>query len=160
MDYQIILAQPAHTEDIMDLLRKVTLDLHQKEIKQWIYPWDVEEISQDIKGENIYLITYKGTIIGTFSMNETANSRFESSTLPTDLYLYRIAITPAYQRLNLGLTLMNHICQAAKELGENIYLDCFASNEKLKSFYTTAGFEFIQDLAEEDYMMSVFKYEV
>jgi hypothetical protein len=39
-----------------------------------------------------------------------------------------------------------------------LYLDCWAGNKKLRNFYSNAGFDFIGDFPEEDYMISVFKY--
>ncbi|GAA0180924.1 hypothetical protein SH2C18_35360 [Clostridium sediminicola] len=39
------------------------------------------------------------------------------------------------------------------------YLDCWAGNEKLRTFYLKAGFDFCGDFPEDNYMSSVFKYE-
>lgn len=53
---------------------------------------------------------------------------------------------------------MNYVFEISKNNGKAIYLDCWAGNEKLKSFYSNAGFNYCGDLPEEDYKISIFKY--
>jgi hypothetical protein len=43
-------------------------------------------------------------------------------------------------------------------MNKTLYLDCWAGNEKLKEFYFNNGFEYVGDFPEEDYFISVFKF--
>lgn len=144
--------------NIVELLNRVTLRLHQKGIKQWIYPWDMREIEIDIKSKKIYVYKINDLIVGTFSLRNLEDFYFvpiESNSK----YLYRIAILPEYQGKGIGIELVKYCCNYARENKQVLYLDCWAGNKKLRSFYSSIGFELIGDFAEEDYMVSLFKFK-
>lgn len=155
---QIRLAYIQEKDIIVELLNKVTLFLHEKGINQWIYPWNPDEIGIDIQNKYTYVLIVDGKIVGTFSIKDINEFDFLSIE-PQSKYLYRIAILPEYQGKNLGIEIVNYSCQYARKLNKTLYLDCWAGNEKLRNFYSSAGFEFIGDFPEEDYMISVFKYK-
>jgi ribosomal protein S18 acetylase RimI-like enzyme len=155
--YEIRLAEKVDISAIVDLLNKVTLNLHQKNINQWTYPWDFEEISIDLK--NIYLITLNNLIVGTFSLKDMNINAALHIIKSNNLYLYRIAILPECQGKNIGLKVINYACEISKDSKKILYLDCWAGNVNLKNFYFKAGFDFCGDFPEDDYMISVFKYE-
>jgi ribosomal protein S18 acetylase RimI-like enzyme len=156
--YETRLAEKDDISIIVELLNKVTLNLHQKNINQWTYPWDFEEISIDIKNRNIYVITVDNLIVGTFSLKDMNTNSVLHIIEPNNLYLYRVAILPEYQGKNIGLEVTNYACEISRGLKKILYLDCWAGNVNLKNFYLKAGFNFCGDFPEEDYMISVFKY--
>lgn len=158
MLYEIRLAEKDDISIIVELLNKVTLNLHEKNINQWTYPWDLEEINTDIKNKNTYVITIDKLIVGTFSIKDMDINEILHISKPNNLYLYRIAILPAYQGKNIGLKAISYAFQVSRNLSKTLYLDCWAGNIKLKSFYSEAGFDYCGDFPEEDYMISVFKY--
>lgn len=158
MRCEIRLAENSDGNAIIELLNKVTLDLHGKKINQWSYPWDFEEIEIDIKNSNIYVITLDNLILGTFSLKEWDYNKLFHSTALKDLYLYRIAVLPEYQGRNVGVKVIEHACGISKIMGKELYLDCWAGNIKLKNFYLKAGLEYVGDFSENDYMVSVFRY--
>ena len=73
-------------------------------------------------------------------------------------YFSRIAILPEYQGNNLGLVLMDFACSFAIEVNKTIYLDCWAGNEKLKGFYLNNGFAYQGNFPEDDYFISILKF--
>jgi len=157
MNYNIKIAKIDDTSLIVELLNCVTLNLHKKNINQWTYPWNINEIEDEINKKHIYIFTKELKIIGTFSLKDIdENFIFIKS---SGIYLYRIAILPEYQGKNIGKEIINYACEYSKDLNKLSYLDCWAGNEKLRKFYTEVGFDFIGDFPEEDYMVSVFKYE-
>jgi len=157
--YEIRLADKDDIRTIVELLNNVTLCLHQKNINQWTYPWDSEEIVIDIKNRNIYVITIDKLIVGTFSLKDMDTNVVLHISEPNNLYLYRIAILPQYQGKNVGLKVIKYACETSINSRKKLYLDCWSGNDKLKIFYSKAGFDFCGDFPEEDYMISVFKYE-
>lgn len=159
MEVEIKLAERSNANSIVELLNIVTLRLHRKNIKQWTYPWDFKEIEKDIKSRNIYKITKNQLIIGTFSIKDIGTKTWLPDSNAKALYLYRIAILPEYQRKNIGQQIIDFAFQISRDSKKTVYLDCWAGNEKLREFYTKSGFEFCGDFPEEDYMVSVFKYE-
>lgn len=158
MLYEIRLAGEDDVRIIVELLNKVTLNLHQKNINQWTYPWNFEEINIDIKNKNTYVITTDKLIVGTFSIKDMGINMVLDISKPYNLYLYRIAILPRYQGKNIGLKVVNYAFQVSRNLRKTLYLDCWAGNIKLRKFYSKAGFDYCGNFQEEDYMISVFKY--
>lgn len=159
MVHEIRLAEKNDVSSIVELLNKVTLNLHQKNINQWVYPWNSEEINMDIINRNIYVIVEDNLIIGTFSLKIVSINAVIPIIKSNNLYLYRIAILPEYQGKNIGLKLIDYACKISRDSKKILYLDCWAGNINLKNFYLNAGFYFCGNFPEEDYMISVFKYE-
>ena len=155
---EIKLAEINNLDNIVELLNKVTLHLHEKGINQWVYPWNRREIERDIEEAYMYVLAIDDSIIGTFSLKDIDN--FDALFVePNSKYLYRIAILPEYQGKKLGVEIVNFACDYSRNLKRVLYLDCFAGNKKLRNFYSKSGFNFMGDYPEEDYMISVFKYE-
>lgn len=141
--------------NIINLLNKATLHLHEKGINQWDYPWNPNEIKQEINSGHVYVISENDLITGTFSImsiDELSTADIEKKSG----YLYRIALFPEYQGKSLGLKIINYASDYLKKLNKPLYLDCWAGNERLKSFYKNAGFEYLGDYPEKDYFISVF----
>lgn len=159
MESEIKLAEKDNISTIVELLNTVTLDLHRKSINQWTYPWDFKQIEMDIKNKNTYMITIDNLIVGTFSIKSIDANLWFPTIKTSNLYLYRIAILSEYQGKNIGLQIIRYACKISRDSKKTLFLDCWAGNKKLKNFYKKAGFDFCRDFSEEDYMISVFKYE-
>lgn len=155
---QIKLAELRDKDIVVELLNSVTLYLHKKGINQWVYPWNPDEIKDDMENSRIYLLMADDTLAGTFSIKDTDNIDV-SLIEPENKYLYRIAILPEYQGKKLGLDIIKFSLDYARRAGKFLYLDCWAGNQKLRSFYSNAGFNFIGIDPENDYTISVFVSE-
>jgi ribosomal protein S18 acetylase RimI-like enzyme len=151
-------AEIKNKDSIVKLLNEVTLHLHEKGINQWSYPWNSDKIEQDIKARHVYVLLIDDLICGTFSLKDMDNRDFPLFD-PNSKYLYRIAILPEYQGMNLGKQILNYIFKCSENFDQAVYLDCWAGNKKLRSFYSNSGFEFEGDFPEEDYFISIFKYQ-
>jgi ribosomal protein S18 acetylase RimI-like enzyme len=151
-------AEIKNTDSIVELLNEVTLHLHVKGINQWSCPWNSDKIELDIKDGHVYVLLIDDLICGTFSLKDMDNRDFPLFN-PNSKYLYRIAILPEYQGMNLGTQILNYVCKCSENFDQAVYLDCWAGNKKLRSFYSNAGFEFKGDFPEEDYFISIFKYQ-
>lgn len=155
---QIRSAEIKDADSIAYILNKVTLHLHKKGINQWDYPWSYEKIEEDINSGHVYVISAEDLIIGTFSIKITdkiSTAEIEKGSI----YLYRIAILPEYQGKNAGIKIINYTFEYSRKLNKPLYLDCWNRNEKLKSFYKNAGFDYLGDYPEEDYFISVFMFK-
>lgn len=144
-------------ERVLGILNKVTLDLHAKGILQWDYPWDADRLASEIQMNYVYVLLKNEQIVGTFCIKEID----ELSELKIDYrsnYLYQIAIIPDYQGNKLGSVITDFACSYAKEVNKTLYLDCWAGNEKLKGFYSNNGFAYQGDFPQDDYFISIFKF--
>lgn len=143
-------------QKLIALLNEVTLNLHNKNINQWDYPWTKEMLEEDIQHNNLYKVVYEDNLIATFSMKHLEEN--ETILIKSDVnYLYRIAILPENQGKGVGKEILNYCFKNLNE--RDIYLDCWAGNDRLKDFYLKEGLKYIGDEKEEDYYISVFKYK-
>nr|WP_283164714.1 GNAT family N-acetyltransferase [Lysinibacillus sp. Bpr_S20] len=138
-------------------MNEVTLNLQQKGIHQWEYPWDNIKIKNQIKNNFLYILIVAEEIIGTFCINDIENIN-EFSLDDKGKYLSQIAILSKFQGKNIGSAITKFACVFANGLDKTLYLDCWAGNEKLKQFYSRNGLEYIGDFPEENYFVSIFKY--
>ena len=154
---RIRLAMINEKKQVLDILNKVTLDLHQKGIKQWDYPWQANKCGVDIKKNYAYVLLIEDKIVGTFFIKDI-DCLSEFKILSKSKYLYQIAILPEYQRNNLGSVILIFACSLATDIKKTIFLDCWSENDKLKKFYVKNGFEILGDFPEENYFITIFKY--
>lgn len=136
------------TVKLKELLDIVTMDLLERDIFQWQYPWDTTFLSKEISQNEVFGIFKNEELIGSFSMKK----------IDSIYYFYRLAISPYFQGNGETKNIMDFLNQHYPDQTE-IYLDCYYKNEKLKTLYTALGFVYIKDLPEEDYNVSVFHYQ-
>ncbi|MEH7445018.1 GNAT family N-acetyltransferase [Bacillus sp. JJ1122] len=153
---RITLANVDDYKKLVYVLNESALDLHNKGIKQWDYPWNENEILSQIKSSYLYTFSVDEQLIGTFGIKDI-DSLSVCQIQPNSQYLYQLAILPEYQSKGYGRAIINWACVYARETDRSLYLDCWAGNEKLKSFYQENGFHYEGDFPEEDYYISVFK---
>ena len=156
---EIRLANNNYRGIIVEILNTVTLSLKQKNINQWTYPCDPKKLELDIKNKNTYVLVSEDVTIGIFSLKNLGINSWVSNVHQNDLYLYQIAILPEYQGKNIGRIIIDYSCKISRDTKKTLYLDCWAGNEKLKNFYIKAGLDYCGDFPEEDYKISVYKYE-
>lgn len=140
------------------LLNETVADLHRRGIRQWESPWDSEEICREIGQGRVWAAWGGGTLAGTFSLKplESAGWLPDSAKPGGQWYLYRVEMHPSRQGKGEGRTLVQFACQLAKAAKKDLYLDCWAGNDALRRFYTSAGFDTIGIFPEENYKISVF----
>ncbi|CAG9610609.1 GNAT family N-acetyltransferase [Pseudoneobacillus rhizosphaerae] len=154
---QIRLAKMNDLQKILSILNEATLDLQQKGIDQWDYPWNKNKIVNQIKNNSSYVLLDDDKIIGTFCITDIDHINEFSVNVGSN-YLSQIAILPMFQGRKFGSEITNFSCSFAKEQNKTLYLDCWAGNEKLKEFYLRNGLKYIGDFPEGDYFISIFKY--
>ncbi|KAH8695749.1 hypothetical protein GQ44DRAFT_719371 [Phaeosphaeriaceae sp. PMI808] len=71
-------------------------------------------------------------------------------------YLHSFMLEPTKQRKGLGVHALTHVIEQIKPTQGTIFLDCWAGNNKLRDFYTRAGFTLRRILQEHDYEVAVF----
>ena len=148
---EIRLARKEEIKDIVFVLSAASLALLNKGVNQWDYPWDENQLMEQVG--YLYVASIDGKIIGTFGIKNLKDWHVHGA----GKYLYQLALLPEYQGKGYGAALASWACQLARVSGEELHLDCWAGNEKLKKFYSWNGFEYVGDFPEQDYYISVFK---
>lgn len=75
---------------------------------------------------------------------------------PGSCYLFELAVEPAYQGQGIGQKLLE---EAKLRTAGTLYLDCWAGNEKLRDYYTGAGWKEAGVYPVNDYEICVFQTE-
>lgn len=157
--HKIIRAKHLHLEDIILVLNEATRNLLEKGIQQWDYPWDKSIIEEEILNGQAYVVLDEDSLVGVFFIRTIEGDDYPTVMKDNQLYLYRIAVRPDYQSQGVGQEICGAAFSIAKEANKIIYLDCWEGNSKLKAFYSNFGFVYCGDFPEEDYWISVFKFE-
>lgn len=156
-DITVELAGKNSLHKIVKILDGVTENLLEKGIDQWEYPWDEKVIIKDLLSNRVFVVNYKEQPIATFSIkdiNDCDNPYYKNM---RGKYLYRLAVLPSVQGLGLGGEILAYIREDYDFTHNDLYLDCWNGNDKLKEFYLRAGFRYVGDFPEDDYYISVFK---
>jgi len=158
-DLNIKQASTRDLANILTILNETTLNLNQKGIMQWDYPWCEAEVLADIELNRAYLLsTNDDDAIATFFIK----GKVSLSTLtlePDSMYLNQIAILPEYQGQNIGSYIIDYVKHLARIKGKPLYLDCWAGNEKLIEFYSSNGFKNLGNYPEGDYFVTILKHD-
>ncbi|MBN1410391.1 MAG: GNAT family N-acetyltransferase [Spirochaetales bacterium] len=145
---------------LASLLTDVTRYLHQKRLKQWLEPWDENQLVNEIKNHQVFIIRMKNEIRATFSLSREgfpweSHPGISVNDVP---YFYRFAVDTDLIGTGIGSKILPEIEHFIKnKLGiEQIRLDCWAGNNKLKDFYLNNGYSCLGDIPEKDYKISLF----
>ena len=152
----IVLANESYAYEIYYILSKAKEKLHKKGIEQWKEGWDINDIKKKCKLGLFYVFYDKGNIIGCYSIEKNANIEWIENKEKEYTYLSLLCLLPDYQGKGLGKVLLQSAFENSTKI---IYLDCWAGNNKLKTFYESNGFKYIKDTKENDYFISIFKKE-
>ncbi|MDC3425100.1 GNAT family N-acetyltransferase [Aquibacillus sp. 3ASR75-11] len=110
---------------LLYILNAVTLDLQQKGINQWDYPWDEDDIFNQIRNHYSYVLLLDEKIIGTFCINNIENINGLSVEVGSK-YLSQIAILPKYQGRNFGSKITEYACSLAVFVNIVVAFYCFS----------------------------------
>ena len=152
----IVLANESNAYEIYYILSKAKEKLNKKGIEQWKEGWDINDIKKKCKLGLFYVFYDKGNIIGCYSIEKNANIEWIENKEKEYTYLSLLCLHPDYQGKGLGKVLLQSAFENSTKI---IYLDCWAGNNKLKTFYESNGFKYIKDTKENDYFISIFKKE-
>lgn len=148
----------ATTEDfgaVLNILEMAALKLLAKDVHQWEYPWDENEVKSYIETDSFYITCADNQAVGCFGLKPFENNPFADD--KNGLYLYHLAVHPQHSATGLSQKICRWIQRYAKNNGVTVYFDCWAGNDFLKKFYSENGFEYMGDFPEEDYYVSAFK---
>lgn len=151
--FEVAVAEPNETEEIMSLLIETAEWLKSKGSTQWnglLNGYDSHDTAHAIQQGNVFIFK-KDTDIAGLVMLLSKPSKWdiqlwEDRAHDTDgaVYLHRLAVGRKYASTGLGQSILNWcthgITFTDKEL---MRLDCVAENDILNSFYTRNGYVYV-----------------
>ena len=153
--YQVSHAIEKDAYEIYYILSKAREKLERKGIKQWSEGWDIEEIIKKCNQSKFYVMKDKNRIIGCYVLDPDYDSPWFKQLKTDSIYLSTICLLPEYQGKGIGKELIQTAISSSQN--KTIYLDCWNGNDKLKEIYKQNGFEYVEDVPENDYQISIFK---
>ena len=125
-------------------------------IDQGIYQWNEHYPSEDafktdIAREELYVLFEAGALIGTIALSTFMDPEYESVGWLTpnenNLYVHRLAITPACQGKGFAQELMSFAESFARKAHfTSIRLDTFSQNKRNQTFYEQRGYTRLEEV--------------
>ena len=137
-------ARPDQVNDVLGVLDEAAAWLEEQGITQWPARFEQSWIEDAIHQGETWLVEADGTIGATVTVDwsDPAWSDVGGSAA----YLHRMAVRR--QERGLGAVILAWAAEIARQHGRDaLRLDCVASNDRLRAYYETAGFDYRGDVA-------------
>ncbi len=137
---------------ILELTRACGVHLADQGIHQWNEHYPTEnEFKTDIARGELYVLFVKDSIIGVIALSTIMDSEYKSiswlSPNEKNLYVHRLAITPAFQGKGFAQQLMSFAeAYARNEHFTSIRLDTFSQNKRNQEFYEKRGYTRLEEV--------------
>ena len=132
---------------IMKIIKEAIVHMEEQGIFMWNeeYP-TVDDISQDISKQDLYVAMQDEEIIAFYVLNTECNEDYFQADWKYDsdttCILHRLCVSPAVQHQGVGRRMMEHIeAQAVNEGYRSMRLDVFDGNPGAQKLYASRGFE-------------------
>ncbi len=160
--------RPATTSDIAYiayLSARIQAKLTASGSQQQIGPVPTAQVASQVAAETAYLLVEGDELLGSVFVEPLTEQMLPDIPRPpqvangTPLYfLSKLMIEPQMQGYGLGSLLLDAAKEVVAKSGGILLLDCWAGNDKLRAFYTTAGFKLYGLFPEGDFEISVFTW--
>lgn len=138
---EISIAQLNDNRAVLTMLNQVTLDLIEKGIRQWRYPWSALTIKQQVSLQKRYLLKESAQLIGSFNLGSAI--QVDEISLPErSLVLAEIVLDPLQQGIGYSQEVFKYCIQQADEHGLDLYLASPTENTKLTKLFKQYHFDF------------------
>ena len=153
---------------IIDLIERVQQKLIDSGSLQQIGPVTSAMVADLVGKGNVHILAEPGRRLGSVFVEPVTRENFpyveqwELTETGCSLWFLRtLAIEPAKQGRGLGYIFLDGIKSYVASLPQPamLFLDCWAGNDKLRAFYTRAGFQLHGVYPTEDFSVAVFCYQ-
>ncbi len=148
---KVSLAGLADRDPILLILEEASEWLLSKGIRQWLPgSFPLEVIDGRIARGELYLGRIDGEPAGTYTLLWSDPEIWGEQ--PSNAgYVHSLAVSRAHAGCGLGQELLRHAEQVVAGTGRRyLRLDCWSGSEKLRGYYTRAGFRHVGDRDIED----------
>jgi len=139
--------RPGGTSDVgrlMQLFEEARRWHREMRVAEWPL-FEPELVLDDLNQERVFVLLKDIHIVGSVTVNETDPHVWHDQA--PALYIHRLVVSRALKGGNLGRLMVGRVDQIACEQGKRyLRLDCWSSNERLKSYYENIGFTQIGDM--------------
>lgn len=172
MDASIRPALPCQVNDILELGKRVLSDLASHGRENELAPLLTENVESAISQSRVFVYESMGAVVGCAfvkpievlerlypeSRQAGLVSRISVAGATPLIYLHSIMVEPTRQGNKIGSRLVMYVCDVARDhyLASTIFLDCFATNARLRCFYESLGFSLLDVVPEMTWEIAVF----
>ncbi|MBD1372100.1 GNAT family N-acetyltransferase [Hazenella sp. IB182357] len=144
---EFVQAKETQIDELIQIYKQNVRLMNERGIYQWNedYP-DREELMQDIKCGEMFLLTIDGDIAGAVALNELYDLEYNEIEWKDEsgkfLVVHRFCVNTKFQGQGISKTLLKHIDRYAKQTGyASIRLDTMMANEIAMNLYQKDGYE-------------------
>ena len=152
-------SKPTDCEYIIEILYENSRWLDSRGIFQWPFEWmqaQESEITHEVSIGNYHVLEECDEIIGVVHLSSNCSVLWSDKT--EAVYLSKLAIKRKSTGKRKGEELMLYAEQYTKGMGiDRIRLDCISENQKLNSYYSKLGFEWIREMQTPDVELSLYE---
>ncbi len=134
----------AHAKTVYDILLENGRWLHSQGINQWPLAWLASikpQIYDSVAAGNFQCTKIDGQIAAVVELLQHPEALWDFDTSPA-MYVHKLAVRREHAQIQLGEGILNQVQQDSTTLGlEYLRLDCVASNQRLRNYYASLGFE-------------------
>ncbi|NJM40442.1 MAG: GNAT family N-acetyltransferase [Anaerolineae bacterium] len=153
---------PEHIGVVLALLDDVAKWMLAKGVQQWESPppqWVRDLIAEEIPKGNVFLAWLDGAVVGTVRLDWQKDAMW-----PTEReagYVYTLAVHPSQHGKRIGEAMLSWAAQRIRERGKRwMRLDCIASNQALRDYYSGQGFAFLGVVLDVGFEWALFEKEI
>lgn len=132
----------SETPTLLAFLKEAQEWLKAKGIEQWTHPFSEEAILDNVVRGEVFVMIKTGKIKASMSLFPNQDP-YWGDVKGSALYLHRLLVPRSQTGRGYGEQLLKWAENYTRDLGiPNLRLDCMASNDKLREYYQTRGFDF------------------
>ncbi len=138
MSFDLQAARITQMNPIMGLFEEGRKWHEEMKVSQWP-AFELERVLDDIDNHRLFVLVNKQRVVGSVTISESDPLIWNDDT--PALYIHRLVVARDFKGLDLGKLIIDKIEQKAIERNKSaLRLDCWANNERLKSYYERIGF--------------------
>jgi ribosomal protein S18 acetylase RimI-like enzyme len=138
MSFNLQAAKITQMSPIMGLFEEGRKWHGEMKVSEWPV-FELARVLDDIDNDRLFVLMDKQLVVGSVTISESDPLIWSDNT--PALYIHRLVVARDLKGLNLGKLIVDKIEEKAIERDKSaLRLDCWANNERLKSYYERIGF--------------------
>jgi ribosomal protein S18 acetylase RimI-like enzyme len=148
MSFDLQAAKITQMNPIMGLFEEGRKWHEEMKVSKWP-TFELARVLDDIENDRLFVLVNRHRVVGSVTISES-DPLIWSDNAPA-LYIHRLVVARDLKGLNLGKLIVDKIEEKAIERDKSaLRLDCWANNERLKSYYERIGFTKLMDVTIGD----------
>lgn len=145
-------AEMKDLESIMEILKKIIIEMHMYNNFQWDinYP-QAENFTTDIEKGDLFVSVKENMVVGFICINRDEPREYEGlkwSSTEDALVIHRMGVSPDYRNAGIGAELVRFAEELSRSLDvKYLKTDTYSSNTKAQGLFQKLGYSFVGEMS-------------